>query len=1429
MSKPHEDAPPRWKLHAPSYLCHTDRTLSGLRLFWSCNDRYFKKEKIETDVAKIDIIGQLLLDPELKYGVFQRNLTRRALPSDYMWQHYQRLDNLRQTGDYREFSTAARDLQLELGVSLVSDTQLVRMLLLHMDEELSQRLRLSEVIKGTGLSPDELDASIVKADSTTSSAVFDYQTFDAEARRLWQVISATRASVKATAQASARTVRSTPTLRTTASPSTLPPLSSKTRAPPMTDRERAFLRSNQGCFKCRKINAGHFKDTCTTWATSACKVPAGWRQGPVSPEQVASLSDAVDEIDDKGEELHCLCDDEYDNGTDDERCEPISLSVKLTTEDGPALRALVDTGASASFIADREVEKLRLTRRKLQVPTSHVVLKIAPLTSLKVVLGQPFLKRHDILVDCKRRRVLAPDPTLPGKRIDLMHRGEKGEWSESAVQASIRACLAHLEEQQAEESQLRALEVAFRKEFSDRFPADIPPVSQYESKVRHCIALKPGMKTPWQPTYGTPMRWRAAWRRLLDEHLVAGRLRPSSSEYSLPAFIIPKKGMDTDPSIMPRWVNNYRILNAATVPDRTPLPLPDEILAVAARARFWSKIDMTNSFFQTKMAEEDIPKTAVATPWGLFEWVVMPMGLLNAPAAHQRRVNEALSSLIGKSCFAYLDNITIFLDTMEDHQTHIKEVLEALRRADLYCSPKKTELFRTSCDFLGHVILRNGIAADQSKVEQIVGWLRLESNLVPFRWPRPRTVTELRGFLGLVQYLRKFINGLAQHTKPLADLMSKNANVRLMWGAEQERHFNAIKAIVTSLSCLKPIDHTDSADPLWVMTDASNVGIGAVLLQGQDWRKAHPVAYWSCQYISAEVNYPTHEQELLAVVDALRQWRVNLMGVHFHVLSDHELLKYLKTQENLSKRQARWVERLADYDFDITYIPGGENTVADAMSRYSFPQGEPDSVQAVSEMDVDTQLRGRLVEGYDSDPFCQQVKCNLDSSPGFSCVDGVLYFEATTTGALGVSHALAVPDGLMQEVALDFVGPLPKSQGFDMLLTITDRLSGYTRLIPSLAADTAKDIAERFHVGWHRFFGPPTRIVSDRDKLFTSHFWRAYHNLMGTRLAMSTSFHPETDGRSERTNKTAIQALRAVVNKQQNNWVRHLVNIEFAINASVNASTNKSSFEVVLGRSPSLLPTSLNRPDLPDVPAAKDLIAERKAVLAEVRDALAAAKVRQAEQVNRHRRPEPVIAVSRAPSFFSSLPIGLTPEARAISCLSGDFVMVDTRDRRLRFKTGHRKSAKLFDRFEGPYKVIAANVPTSNYTLQLSKGDRSHPTFHVSKLRPYRANDPNLFPNREPARPKPVIVDENEEWVVRDIGGDNKGGGEALSCLVGGLSAARSHHGTAWKLGGDRGASVLGVEEEDGGEGLVQEGEGARPEAFARGTMEGDRTFGLVE
>ncbi|SCZ91581.1 BZ3500_MvSof-1268-A1-R1_Chr1-2g01503 [Microbotryum saponariae] len=318
--------------------------------------------------------------------------------------------------------------------------------------------------------------------------------------------------------------------------------------------------------------------------------------------------------------------------------------------------------------------------------------------------------------------------------------------------------------------------------------------------------------------------------------------------------------MEKDESILPRWVCDYRELNEGTVRDRTPLPLPDEILSVCSKARFWGKIDMTNSFFQTKMAEDDITKTAVTTPWGLFEWTVMPMGLCNAPATHQRRVNEALGDLIGEVCFVYLNNITIFADTLEEHERRVRLVLDALRKADLYVSPKKMELFADECFFLGHQITRAGISVDPDKVQLIQNW------------PRRTTVRQLRGFLGLVQYLRKFIDKLANWTAILVPLMRKGAQVDKGWTMEHEKAFKAIKAIVGKLPSLHPIDRSEESDPLWLMTDASNQGIGAALSQGKEWQTAIPVGYWSRQYNPAERNYVAHEMELLAIVEALHHW-----------------------------------------------------------------------------------------------------------------------------------------------------------------------------------------------------------------------------------------------------------------------------------------------------------------------------------------------------------------------------------------------------------------------------------------------------------------------------------------------------------------------------------------------------------------------------
>ncbi|GAA5994519.1 hypothetical protein JCM11641_005213, partial [Rhodosporidiobolus odoratus] len=246
-------------------------------------------------------------------------------------------------------------------------------------------------------------------------------------------------------------------------------------------------------------------------------------------------------------------------------------------------------------------------------------------------------------------------------------------------------------------------------------------------------------------------KWRERWKKMLEEHIAAGRLRPLSSPYASAAFVVPKKDPDADP----RWVNDYRGINSNSVKDRTPLPLPDVVLADAARAKFWGKLDMTNAFFQTLMHPDDIDKTAIKTPWGLFEWTVMPQGLCNAPATHQARVNEALRHLIGVCCEAFVDDVIIYSNTLDEHEENCRAVLSALQVAGLYCSRKKTDLFTTRTEFLGHVISREGIQADPSKTEKIKNWAR------------PKTVTQVRGFLGIVQYLRKFIPGLAEHTAVL--------------------------------------------------------------------------------------------------------------------------------------------------------------------------------------------------------------------------------------------------------------------------------------------------------------------------------------------------------------------------------------------------------------------------------------------------------------------------------------------------------------------------------------------------------------------------------------------------------------------------------------------------------------------------------------
>ena len=399
---------------------------------------------------------------------------------------------------------------------------------------------------------------------------------------------------------------------------------------------------------------------------------------------------------------------------------------------------------------------------------------------------------------------------------------------------------------------LQKLDLRMKARFPDRFPSDIPHVTKLPTDVYHRIELLPGTPISVARAYGCPQKYRTGWKTLIDEHAVAGQIRPSSSPYASPSFIIPK----ADPTVLPYWVNDYRHLNRLTILDNYTLPRIDDILADCAKGKVWGKIDMTNSFFQTLVHPNHIKYAATLTPFGLWEWVVMPMGMRNSPATHQRRVTLALKDYISKICHVYLDDVIIWSNSLTEHQTNVTLILEALQKAELYCSTKKSMLFTTEIDFLGHHISAQGIEADTSKVACIL------------RWPKPRSAKHVWQFLGLVRYIAAFLPTLAEHTAILTPLTQKECNANFpAWTTEHQLAFDAIKQLVVSRDCLTTIDHeTPGENKIFITCDASKHCTGAVLAFGPTWETARPVAFESRQMNGAEHNYPVHEQEMLVIM-----------------------------------------------------------------------------------------------------------------------------------------------------------------------------------------------------------------------------------------------------------------------------------------------------------------------------------------------------------------------------------------------------------------------------------------------------------------------------------------------------------------------------------------------------------------------------------
>ena len=537
------------------------------------------------------------------------------------------------------------------------------------------------------------------------------------------------------------------------------------------------------------------------------------------------------------------------------------------------------------------------------------------------------------------------------------------------------------DEPDPEEAHSQHLALPLFKSYADVFPADLPSGLPPARDVDHRIELEPHTSPPSRPTYRLSPTELDELRKQLEDLTQHGFIQPSRSPFGAPVLFVKKKGGEL------RMCVDYRALNKITIKNKYPLPRIDELLDRLHGAKWFSKIDLRSGYHQVRIHPDDVSKTAFRTRYGHYEFLVLPFGLCNAPGTFMHLMQQIFRDHLDNFVIVFLDDILIYSKTEADHEKHLKIVLELLRKHKLYGKKSKCEFFKQRVSFLGHVVSSEGVSMEQDKVQAVRDW------------PIPTSVHDVRAFLGLSGYYRRFVQGFSSIAAPLSEL-TKHDQV-WEWTPKHQQAFQQLK---DALSHGPTLILPDEKLPYVVSTDASGFAIGASLCQDQG-KGQQPIAYLSKKMLPAEQNYPVHEQELLAIVCALKEWRHYLHGEPFTVLTDHNSLQHFQTQPSLSRRQVRWSEFLSEFDFTIKYQKGKDNVVADALSRrqdhkdeqsQSVPvetgAGQLNSL-AVSSPQV-SDLMQDIRQAYQKDKQCKQMLVNSDQPRSVHSVrDGLIYIQ----------------------------------------------------------------------------------------------------------------------------------------------------------------------------------------------------------------------------------------------------------------------------------------------------------------------------------------------------------------------------------------------------------------------------------------------------
>ena len=694
--------------------------------------------------------------------------------------------------------------------------------------------------------------------------------------------------------------------------------------------------------------------------------------------------------------------------------------------------------------------------------------------------------------------------------------------------------------------------------------------------------------------------------------LDAGVIPKSTSPWSFPVVIIPKKNGSK------RFCVDYRRLNKETIQDPFSLPRIDDILDRLAGSKVFSTLDLKSGYWQVKLSQDAIPKTAFSTPDGHYEFLVCPFGLKNAPAEFSRLMHQVLGGL--SYVQIYLDDITVHSATIEDHLNHLQETFKRLKHAKLKINDKKCTWFSSKISILGHVVSRNGIEMDKAKIIAVQSM------------KQPRNVKQVQTFLGLAGYYRRFIRDFAKAAQPLYGLLKKDTV--FYFDDKCVSAFEVLKQKMVAEPILRP---PDFHRPFTLHTDASGIGLGAVLAQRDDNKQEYVVCYASRILKGPESHYTITELECLAVVWAVKNFRAYLHGTTFQIVTDHVALNWLMTLKDPATRLVRWAVYLQSYDFTILHRQVRIHNNADALSRPVL------AIEEVTDLTEETLSREKTGDIYDDEPLLYYVKHRrmkdglskrtvnrvLKNAEHYQWENEMLFYRKTTTddfllkvppkdrreSLIETAHVLghfqtqttydrlkdqyywlhmrdqvekvigkcrvcvrnnkAAPQyhpacslevsGVFDRVGMDLVlGLPPTAEGYVGILVITEYLTKYPYAVPIRSKSQDEIAGHLLH--YITTFGPPKEILSDQGREFLNEVVQRLLDNTGVERRVTSPYHPQTNGLTERFNRTLIQSLKKHCENEPTEWHRWIPFVLMAYRTRVHSVTGFTPFQLLFGR-----------------------------------------------------------------------------------------------------------------------------------------------------------------------------------------------------------------------------------------------------------------------